>query len=241
MLKRMLASALFAGLAAGVVASVLHFTLLVPVIIEAEEYESGALVHFSSAPDATTAITDKQGAQERPDTSLWHRDTNQLHRGIMTFGMELVAYTGFALVLVALYALAGRFGHRITIREGILWGFAGFLAYNVAPAAGLPAETPGIPAADLAARQMWWLGTVLATGIGLALLAFGRNLILPAIGIVLIAIPHLIGAPHPQEYAGVAPPTLEGLFAGRSIAVAAVTWTLLGLLTAYFWVRAQRA
>jgi len=240
MLKKLLTSALFAGVAAGVVASVLHLTMLVPIIIEAERYETGALTHFTSAPDEavqsqTTAAANPDSGATGPDPSLWHRDTDPLHRGILTFGAEMVNYVGFALLLVALFAVAEKYGHRITARQGILWGLAGFLAFHVAPAAGLPPETPGIPAADLGARQIWWTVTVLSSGIGIALIAFGRSLALPLIGIALIALPQIIGAPHPGELGGVVPPSVEGLFAGRSIAMAAVTWPLLGFISAWFW------
>jgi len=237
MLKKLVASALFAGLAAGVVASVLHFAMLVPIIIEAEQYESGQLTHFTAAPDTAA----QPAAEEGPDTSLWHRDTDPVHRGIMTFGMELITYTGFALILIALFAAAERYGHQVTAREGILWGLAGFLALHVAPAAGLPPETPGIPAADITARQMWWIGTALATGVGIALIAFGRSLALSALALVLIVIPHIVGAPHLEELSGVVPPSIEGMFAGRSIAVAALSWSVLGFLAGWFWNRNRAA
>jgi len=232
MLKKLLTSALFAGLAAGVIASVLHLALLVPIIVEAEQYETGALTHFTASPDqALSGAVENDG----PDTSLWHRDTNPFHRGIMTFGAELVNSVGFALLLVALFAIAEKYGHRITARQGIIWGLAGFLVVHVAPAVGLPPETPGIPAADLGARQIWWIATVLSTGTGIALIVFGRKLALPLAGTVFIALPHLIGVPHPAELSGVVPPSLEGLFVARSLGVACVTWVVLGLLCGYFW------
>jgi len=232
MLKKLLTSALFAGLAAGVVASVLHFVMLVPIIMEAERYETGALTHFTAAPDqpASGAVADAG-----PDTSLWHRDVNPLHRGIMTFGAEMVNYTGLALLLMALFAIAEKYGYQITARRGIIWGLAGFLAFHVAPAAGLPPETPGIPAAALGARQAWWVATVLSSGAGIALIAFGRNLALPLLGLLLIALPQIIGAPHPAELAGVVPPSVAALFTGRSLAVAAVVWPMLGFLSGWFW------
>ncbi|MEI2612914.1 MAG: CbtA family protein [Candidatus Promineifilaceae bacterium] len=41
------------------------------------------------------------------------------------------------------------------------------LAFQLAPAFGLPPELPGMAAADLGARQVWWCGTALATGVGI--------------------------------------------------------------------------
>lgn len=230
MLKTMLASAMFAGLAAGVLASALHFAMLVPVIVEAEEYESGNRVHFTAAPDAPAA----QPAEATEQSSLWNRDANPWHRAIMTFGAELVTYTGFALILTALFTLAQRFGHNVSTREAVLWGLAAFLALHVAPAAVLPPETPGIPTSDVAFRQFWWAGTVLATGAGLAMCAFSKGWPLLLAGVALIMLPQLVNAPHPPHYAGVVPPLLEGLFVGRSIAAGAMTWAALGLFCGYF-------
>ena len=49
MIQRMLASALIAGFAAGLLAAVLHFALIQELIFLGEKYETGALVHFAGA------------------------------------------------------------------------------------------------------------------------------------------------------------------------------------------------
>ena len=46
MFQRMLASALIAGLAAGLLAALLHFAFVQPLILLGEQYETGALVHY---------------------------------------------------------------------------------------------------------------------------------------------------------------------------------------------------
>ena len=60
-------------------------------------------------------------------------------------------------------------------REGLLWGLGGFAVFMLAPSLGLPPELPGMPAAELGPRQVWWLLTAAATAAGLALLAFRRD------------------------------------------------------------------
>ncbi len=110
---------------------------------------------------------------------------------------------------------------------------------HLAPAMGLSPELPGISAADLFDRQIWWSATVLATALGLAAIAFGKNRGFWIIGVALIAVPHVIGAPLPVEYGGVVPPELAGQFASRSIAVGAIGWVSLGLLAGYFWQRSE--
>ena len=57
MLTRIVTSALFAGAAAGLVAALLQFIFVQPVLLHAELYESGALQHFGAAPVSTRATS----------------------------------------------------------------------------------------------------------------------------------------------------------------------------------------
>ena len=124
-------------------------------------------------------------------------------------------YTGYALILVAAMALAEDRGFRVAVRQGLLWGLAGFVAVQFAPAVGLPPELPGSAAADMGLRQAWWFGTVGATAAGIALIAFGKGWTARGIAAALILAPHVVGAPHPETFAGPVPPELAGMFAGR--------------------------
>ena len=66
------------------------------------------------------------------------------------------------------------------------------------------------------------------TALGLALIVFGRAAWAVVLGLVVIAAPHLIGAPHGGSGAGSAPPELAAAFAARSLVVSAVFWSVLG-------------
>src|SRR5690606_16809209 len=110
-------------------------------------------------------------------------------------GAERIFYTvlanvlgsiGFAMLLAAVSVLAGI---EITAKNGVIWGLAGFLCRQLAPAFGLPPELPGMPAADLVARQAWWVVTAIATGAGILALAKLRNWAGIAIAAVLILAP----------------------------------------------------
>ncbi len=68
----------------------------------------------------------------------------------------------------------------------------------IAPSLGLPPELPGIPA-PLTPRQLWWLATALATPIGLWLVVFRRSPPRAILALLLLAAPHLIGAPQLAE------------------------------------------
>lgn len=225
MTRQLLTSALFAGLASGVLAALLQVTFVAPLLLEGEAFETGAVLHFS-------AVGSPQSAVLHPD--VWAEPLRHLG----TLSMNLVTYTGFALIMIAGFAMAERAGAgRIDARRGVVWGLAGFLAVQLAPAFGLPPELPGTIGAELAARQVWWLGCVAATLAGIIAFAFGRGPWAVAAGLALVAAPHLYGAPMIDTYFGVAPPELAAHFATRSLGVAAVSWMLLGLIAGAVWSR----
>jgi cobalt transporter subunit CbtA len=125
----------------------------------------------------------------------------------------------------------------ITAREGLLWGIAGFAAFQLAPAMGLAPELPGTLAADLGERQLWWWGTAASTAIGLGLLGYGRSLVTAAIAVILLAAPHVIGAPELEGFSGVAPPEVSAAFAARVLGVGLAVWALMGWVAGFVWAR----
>ena len=56
---------------------------------------------------------------------------------------------------------------RLDWRVGALVGVFGFVTFSFAPAMGLAPALPGMAEGDIFARQVWWLGTIAATGLGL--------------------------------------------------------------------------
>ena len=132
---------------------------------------------------------------------------------------------GFALILVAVSEFAGGIS---SWRSGMLWGFAGFAVFTLAPGLGLPPELPAMPAADLVARQTWWIATVVATAAGLALVAFRGTVVLSIVGVALIVAPHIIGAPQPESHASPIPEDLHHQFVVATTVTNLVFWVLLG-------------
>jgi cobalt transporter subunit CbtA len=122
-----------------------------------------------------------------------------IERTFYTYLSNILAAIGFAAVMLALMIqvqlqeLA-----KVSVARGLLWGGAGFVAFFAAPGVGLPPEIPGIEAAAIESRQSWWLLTVLAVAAGLAIVAFAPKLFKLA-GIAFIALPYVIGAPHPAD------------------------------------------
>jgi cobalt transporter subunit CbtA len=157
-----------------------------------------------------------------------------LERLFYTGLANLIMGVGFALLLVACFAL---YGKPVTPRQGVLWGLAGFAVFTLAPGLGLPPEVPGSMAAEVTSRQTWWAFAAVAAAGGLWLMVFARQHALKVLGVVVVALPHIIGAPHPAEIGGAVPPELAGHFAAASIVVSAIFWASLGWLGGTFWQR----
>jgi cobalt transporter subunit CbtA len=223
--RRLFFAALCAGLLAGVFAAAAHQIATVPIILKAEIYE-GAAQHNATPAHSHAAAHEAAGTAWMPE--------NGAERTAYTLLAEILAGIGFALVLSAGLALRGG---DVTWRDGLLWGLAGFLAFTVAPALGLPPELPGTEPAPLLARQAWWLATAASTGCALALLAFRRRPIWLVLAGVLIVMPHVYGAPRPAEQVGAAPEALAHQFVVAVTVVSFLFWIVLGATTGYFYRR----
>ena len=221
MFQKFLITSLFAGAAAGLIAGILQLIFVHPVLLHAELYESGQLVHFGA--EAVSAHPDLPGFD--------------VVRDVMSVVFTMLTYTGYTLILVALMSIAEERGAQIDGRTGILWGIAGFVTVHFAPGLTLAPEVPGAAAADVGARQVWWWSTVVAAGIAMWLLAFGRNWTMWGVAVILLAAPHLIGAPEPDIFTGPVPTELGALFAARAFGVGLVAWVLVGSFAGYFWQR----
>ena len=240
MFKKLFASALFAGAGAGLVAALVQLLFVQPVLIEAERYESGELVHFAggeAAPHDHADPAQHADGQAHDHGDEAHGDGGDalLPREAMNVVFNIALYVGFGLVLTAAMALGAGQGVTITARSGVIWGIAGFVALHLAPAFSLAPEVPGVAAADVGARQIWWFATVAAAAVALWLIAFGRGWAAYGAAVVLLLAPHLIGAPHHGAPIGPVPPEVAALFASRALGAALAAWATLGLLAGFFW------
>lgn len=214
MIGRVLLAALLAGIAAGLFMGVIQHWRLTPLILEAEKYEVAGASHDAGA---AAESTEHEAEDWAPGDGL--------ERTLFTTLTLIVTGAAYAAILAGVSLLAGI---PITERNGTLWGLLGFLAASLAPAAGLPPELPGMPAGDLAARQAWWIGTIVASGIAVYLIAAARKPWAIAAAVLVAALPHVIGAPAPVSHESTVPAGLAAAFAASSIAAAAVFWILIG-------------
>ncbi|KMO40533.1 cobalt transporter [Methylobacterium variabile] len=230
MTKRLLAAALVAGFLAACVASLLQFALTSPLILAAEKYETAALEAPSRA-FANPLIVLAHAGHGHGGEAEW-QPAPGLPRLAFTALATLVSGVGYALLLGAVLVATGR---EVTSSEALRFGIGGFLAASLAPAIGLPPELPGMAAAALESRQLWWLATALATAIGLYLVAIRRGAVAVALGLALIVAPHAWGAPHGPEEISAMPPVYAAQFSARSLAVAFAFWAVLGLAFGWAW------
>lgn len=229
MFYRIFASALIAGVLAGLFVSVLQQFTTVPIIMQAESFES-------APAGGETHAHDHGGAAGAHDHGGGWMPADGGERIFFTAMSSVIIAAGWGLLMVALIALSGG---RADGRVGVLWGAAGFVATALAPAAGLPPELPGSMAADITERQIWWVATVAASGLALWLLIFARGTVWKGAGILLLIAPHAVGAPQPEHYGGIVAPELAAHFVATSLAVSAAFWALLGWLAGAMWNRLE--
>jgi len=188
--SRIIYSAILAGFVAGVLLTSLQIASLNPIIFAAENYQL----------DATEMARGSSG-DGHSDHSHNHGDeawvpADGLERTAYTLFANILASTGFAAMVLALmcqFCLARK--GNISWSQGSLWGLAGFTALFLAPAIGLPPEIPGMLAAAVEHRQIWWALSALSVTIGLGIIAF-TPIRVKALGLLFLVIPYIVGAPQ---------------------------------------------
>ncbi len=219
--------AAIAGILAGLGMTVAQQLTTVPLILKAEVYEEeGAATPVHDRGDATNA---QSPAHEHGDEG-W-QPADGFERTAFSTLANIVTGVGFALLLIAASELAGG----ITgWRQGVFWGLAGFAVFTLAPGLGLPPELPAMPAAELGARQLWWVATALSAAAALALLFYGRSPLAIVAAIALLVAPYLIGAPEPPSYETSIPEGLHHSFVVAVVLTTLLFWVLLGALAGLF-------
>ncbi|MDN5427955.1 CbtA family protein [Pseudomonas paracarnis] len=226
MIKRIAQTAGFTGLLAALLLTLLQSFWVAPLILQAESFEK-------ASPAAEVVHEHAAGvAAHSHDAQAWEPEDGW-QRVLSTTGGNLVVAVGFALMLAGLYTLRAP----TRTAQGLLWGLAGYATFVLAPTLGLPPELPGTAAADLTLRQTWWIGTAASTAAGLALIVFGRNWLLKGLGLAILAVPHVIGAPQPEVHSMLAPEALEAQFKIASQLTNVAFWLALGLISAWLFRR----
>lgn len=237
MFSRILIVGLVAGFIAGLVLAAVQHVKITPLITAAEVYEDEAAAHAHTHDGAAAA----GGAAEAHEHETAWEPRAGAERTAFTFLADLIVAVGFGLVLSGSLAVRHAVaGHVPDGSEGLLWGFAGFAAFSLAPALGLPPQPPGMVAAAIYSRQAWWIGTAIATCAGLGLMVFCRHWALRAAGLVLLILPHLIGAPVRPPGDDAVTADIAARFVAASLVTSAVFWSVLGAVSGWLYAALEK-
>lgn len=241
MIVKTLLAAICAGLIAGLFMTAAQELRVVPLILHAETYEGEPApetptAHEHSSRESRSLLQSLASALQ-PVTPAYAHDGEVHEDGGIMFGLSrfsgtlmanLVTGAGFGLLLGGIGILTGS---PPTLRTGLTWGALGWLSVHMLPALGLPPELPGFPAADLGDRQTWWLVTTALSALGLGLIALRPEIVAKGAGFVLLALPHIYGAPQPGDIASPVPAVLGAEFAVATLATTLAFWLVLGIVS----------
>lgn len=255
LILRLFAAALAISLIMGVLATALEYIRVVPLILDAEAFE----IDEPAGPNETLTVEPEWAPNDGAE------------RGGFTLLSNCIISLGFSLLLLGMSIIDH---DHISTRSGLQRGVAGWVIFMGLPCAGLPPELPGMAAADLTDRQWWWVyavvlgvasfriaffllgvlpsrkprGTTAANSRESfdALCHFALQAVILAVAVVVAAIPHLTGAPHPQTTGQddhgsatnlastrTGPPSeMAAAFAVWCLATAFAYWVCLGVLCA---------
>jgi cobalt transporter subunit CbtA len=227
MFRNLFVAALVAAICAGLATSAFQAWRVTPLIFAAESFEGGGQDTHGHEQDAAGHSHDDGAASQahaHGDDEWMPQDG--LERTTFTIVSNILAAAGYALILGAVSVL---FGLPITAANGLVWGMAGFAAFTLAPALGLPPGMPGMPVADTFARQLWWAGAAISTGAALVLLAKIRAPWALVVAVALVLLPHLIAAPQAPDGPTSVPPRMTAEFVSAVLFNGAIFWVVLGL------------
>ena len=230
MIRNLFAAALLAALCAGLVTAAIQHFRVTPIILHAETFEGeGGHSHAPAVEEHEHAEGTAEHSHEAVATTEAEPEEwapqDGFERTAYTTLATVLAAAGFALVIGAVSMFAGI---PITFANGFLWGIAGFITFSLAPAYGLAPELPGMPAAEVLPRQIWWAGTAVATGAAILLMVKTRASWAIAVAIALVVAPHIIGAPVAPDEPSAVPAHLATEFAAITLGTSMVFWLVLG-------------
>lgn len=214
MLIRVLIAAILAGILAGCFYTAVQAYRVIPLILEAERYEAN--MPFAGH---------NHGTEEADGVETDWAPEDGWERLLFTLISNIGIGVAFSLLVTAAILISNQ---RISLQSGLVWGLCGFAVFVLAPNFGLPPELPGMQAADLAGRQVWWFATVGLTAAGLALFALKGGILCGLAGVVLILAPHVYGAPQPVSHDSAVPANLAAEFVMATVVSSALFWLFLG-------------
>lgn len=179
-------SAFVVGIIAGSLYGFFQQLKINPIIYAAEVYEVNQAQDYAQSH----ALGDDSAASPPAARTA---------RILSTLGTNILIGMGLSMLLICAMSLHNLKSNKPNVnwKTGILWGLGLMGAMFVAPSLlGLQPEIPGTLAQPLQHRQIEWIFATATTAAGLLIIYYCQRLIKLA-GIVMLALPHFIGASTP--------------------------------------------
>ncbi len=237
--QRLIWSGLAVALMVGTVQTGVQRWQAAPIILAAEVYED----QKAEAPAPAQAVAAHTHAEDAAAAHEHGHEHGAAKEWEPANGTERIGWTWVANMLHAfsmallVFAVMGvwRYQRGAALAALPLAGLvaaAGWLSFHLWPTLGLPAEVPGMEAAPLHARQVWWALAVGSAAVACALMGFAKAKWRWPAAAVLLALPFVLGAPHLQgdALAGFSPEAHAALEQLVQQFVWATTWVALS-----FW------
>lgn len=201
--QRLIWSALATAMVVGSVQTGVQRWQVAPMILAAEAYEA----QKAEAPAPTAALTAPAHAEAAPHEH--EHEHGAAREGEPENGAKRIGWTWVANILhvfsmaLLVFAVMGIWLYRRGMAvaslplAGLVAG-AGWLSFHLWPSLGLHAEVPGMEAAPLHARQVWWVLAVGSAALACAVAGFARAPWRWPVAAALLALPFVVGAPQLQ-------------------------------------------
>ena len=215
-----------------------------PLILAAEAYEDRK-VQAPKPAEKAVAHTHAEGLaqpshdHEHSAAKEWEPE-NGAERIVWTWVANILYAFSMALLVFAVMGVwRYQRGDAVASLHLAAWvAAAGWVSFHLWPSLGLRAEVPGMDAAPLHARQIWWVLAVGSAAGACALAGFARATWRWVVAAALLALPFVVGAPHLQgdALAGFSPEAhaaLEQLgvqFIWATTWVSVAFWVSMGLV-----------
>jgi cobalt transporter subunit CbtA len=213
MLKNLLLVGLLAGVLSGSLLTLLQAFTVIPVILQAEQYENQLPVS-----------QDEGGVHGHLDEGEDWKPNEGWERLGFTWLANVAIGSGFGLIMAGLMSL-----HRPkTWFQALLFGVSGYYAFFLAPAYLLPPELPGSDSPDLTTRQAIWVFTVVVSAIGIALFSSTSKPWLRLVGLVGLVSPFILFSQQDIHYLAPVPLDLIERFTWLTVLTNAIHWLIIG-------------
>jgi cobalt transporter subunit CbtA len=236
--SRLVWSSLAVALVVGTLQTGVQRWQAAPLILAAEVYEeqkaeAPAPVAPAAHVHAEAHAHEHEHEHEHGTAKEWEPENGAERIGWTWVANILHAFSMALLVFAVMGVAVAKRGAAVGSLALAGWvAAAGFVSLHLWPSLGLHAEVPGMEAAPLHARQLWWVLAAASAAGACAVAGFARASWRWLVAAALLALPFVVGAPQLQgdALAGFGPDARVALEQLGAQFIWATTWVALS-----FW------